>query len=1427
MIPRIPFLIRWFVFAALSSAVFGSAQAQMSATVMEQIQSLAADKLARTAAQNKIDSQLLYAARMERGEPITSKVPVLAVNVDVIDGRAAVDIIGTISPALLDQLNANGARVISSTPELHAVRVEIGLDRLEEIAGLPEVRSIVPERKSHSSPVPAETTFAAREQQVADQLSKVLSPTPGTGGGAITAAPQTQTGDVVSEGDVTHRASEARRVFNTTGAGIKIGVLAAGATHITEAQATGDLPADVVVLPGQAGSGDNGTPLLEIIHDLAPDAKLYFATSDPTPENFAANIQKLRDAGCDIIVDDAFYFTETPFQDGQSATVISTQNAGIIAQAVNNVTASGALYFSAAGNNGNLNDTTAGVWEGDFVNAGTLAIIGGAGAGPVNDFDNSAAVSQFDRITVGANAPITLFWSDPLGASANDYDLYVLNGAGTALVAASTSTQDGTQDPFETVGAGANAANNRVVVAKFAGADRFLHVNTNGGRMQFATPGQTHGHSCGANAFNIAATPVISGANGPYPNPFNSSSVVEPFSSDGPRKIFFNADSTPVTAGNFSSTGGINRQKPDITAADGVSVTGAGFVSNPFFGTGAAASHAAAIAALLKSAKPALTPAQIRSALTASAIDIEAPGVDRDSGAGIVMAYQALQAAGVTPLLTIGTVTADDTGGNANGFVEPGEQGTLIVQLINPSSVAATGISATLSTTTPGVFVNSATSTYPDIPPNGSANNNTPFSYTLSGDVVCPSTISFTLTVTYSGGVSPRVLNFTQSIGQSFTVSETLDLVAPANGTSGVQTGRLVRTGNRSFCGIPKANPGINAADATVSHRYDQYAFSNPTAATICVTITLTAPDTATANQLQSAAYAPTYVPARPDENYLGDIGGNGPLSRTYSVDVPAGTTFAVVVNQVTGSATPFPYTLTLTGLPCAATAANQPPVNTVPAAQTVAQNGHLIFSTANSNQISVADPDAGTAPLLVTLSATNGRMTLSGTSGLSFNIGDGTDDATMAFTGSIANVNAALNGASFAPTAGFTGSASLQITTNDQGFTGSGGAKSDSDTVNITVNAAGTLAFSAAAYSVAEDGGSATITVTRTGGSAGTAQVNYSTGDGSATAGSDYTATSGTLTFGNGVTLQTFTVPITNDTVPEGSESILLTLSNASGAGLGSPSSAILTINDNDPVPSPTPRSLNISTRGRVEGGDRVLIAGSIINGSVSKRILVRAIGPSLPSNVGTVLADPTVELHGPSGELLFSNDNWRDTQETEIQATGMPPANDLDSAIVATLNPGNFTVIVRGKNGATGVALVEIYDLDASSNSELANISTRGFVQSGNNVLIGGFILGAGAGSSDVIVRALGPSLPSSVGARLTDPTLELRNAEGALIRTNDNWQDDSAQKTRIQASGLAPSNANESAIAETLPQGAYTAIVAGKDDTGGIGLVEIYNQ
>jgi erythromycin esterase-like protein len=256
---------------------------------------------------------------------------------------------------------------------------------------------------------------------------------------------------------------------------------------------------------------------------------------------------------------------------------------------------------------------------------------------------------------------------------------------------------------------------------------------------------------------------------------------------------------------------------------------------------------------------------------------------------------------------------------------------------------------------------------------------------------------------------------------------------------------------------------------------------------------------------------------------------------------------------------------------------------------------------------------------------------------------------------------------------------------------------------------------------------------------------------------------------------------------------------------------------------PAPSPVTLaNISTRMRVEIGDNALIGGFIITGNAPKKVILRAIGPSLSGAVPGALADPTLQLFQGGTSLEF-NDNWKDSAERDdIEASTIPPGHDLESAIVKTLAPGAYTAVVRGKGDTTGVGLVELYDLDPGADSRLVNIATRGLVQPGDNAMIAGMIaVGPDGSSQRVLIRAIGPSLPMT--GKLADPTLEVVNGNGTVLRSNDSWRND--QRAAIEASTIPPTNDFEAAIIATLQPGSYTAIVRGAGGSTGVALVEVY--
>ena len=265
--------------------------------------------------------------------------------------------------------------------------------------------------------------------------------------------------------------------------------------------------------------------------------------------------------------------------------------------------------------------------------------------------------------------------------------------------------------------------------------------------------------------------------------------------------------------------------------------------------------------------------------------------------------------------------------------------------------------------------------------------------------------------------------------------------------------------------------------------------------------------------------------------------------------------------------------------------------------------------------------------------------------------------------------------------------------------------------------------------------------------------------------------------------------------------------------------------------TPTATPaQALNLSTRGRVETEDRVMIGGFIIasNGSVPKSVVLRGLGPSLAKfGLTDLLLDPVLELRGNSGNLIFRNNNWKDTQRTQIEGTRYQPSDDRESVIITTLPPTSYTAILSGNNGTTGIGAVEIYDNNQGVDSQLANISTRAFVQTDDKVVIGGFVLGGNNGTTRVAIRALGPSLSQfGLSNVLADPTLELRDINGNLLIENDDWQSDQSSAAQLTVNGLALPNPKEAGIFTLLPGGQFTAILAGKNRGIGIGLVEIYN-
>ena len=425
---------------------------------------------------------------------------------------------------------------------------------------------------------------------------------------------------VTNQSDAAHKANKVRSSYGVDGTGVKVGVLSDSAKYSSESKAAGELPSSFKVLPGRYGRGSGeGTAMAEIIHDMAPGAAIYFAEAGPGKPGFADSIKLLRKAGCLIIVDDIGYSNEWQFQDD------------VIAKAVNTVVENGAIYLSAIGNEGSLQKGNSTTWEGDFADGGAAGSL--FPEGQLHSF----GTENYNSLTKRSSDAV-LQWSDEYPRSSNDYDLYVLNSSGTRIVDSSTDYQDGSQTPMEYIDY--VERDERIVIWKDgAAAPRYLRLSCTNSPLKYATAGQSIGHSSTANCVGVGASDATLAA----PGPFTKSSKLEKYSSDGPRKMFYRPDGSPITPGNFLASGGLSINAPSITAGDGGRTSVPGFKS--FFGTSAAAPAAAAIAALVWSKNPRLTNVQVRRVLESSCIDIEAPGYDLNSGYGILMADLALKRA--------------------------------------------------------------------------------------------------------------------------------------------------------------------------------------------------------------------------------------------------------------------------------------------------------------------------------------------------------------------------------------------------------------------------------------------------------------------------------------------------------------------------------------------------------------------------------------------------------------------------------------------------------------------------------------------------------------------------------------------------------------------------------------------------------------
>ena len=614
-------------FCIFVSSVYATEATRLSiannTNLLKSISRILVEKNSRTVAQRKISSHLLKTKEdlkvgVKQFQNKTNSVPSFVVNSLGVT-YCKVVIRAEVTDSLVKKLQSHGAVDIKTHPRWKTISCRIPADEMEKIAEDSSVYSI--------------------REQTRPILNKANT----------------------SEGVSAHQIDKAVSKFGVTGKGVKIGVISDSVRYLENVQASGDLP-HVTVLPGQDGAFYNedtderldtgeGTAMLEIVHDVAPEAELYFATASPTDAQFADNIIALQKEGCHIIVDDVGYFNEPAFQDG------------IIAQAVNEVRSKGCLYFSAAGNSGNKKLSKSGTYEGDFVPFGTQIINGEEYE--YHSFDGKEATKFY----CGRSA-VTLQWADQWGGSENDYALLLFTADGN-VIGFSDDVQNGSEGscPYEIVrccvdeSCAHNSFGYLYVLKKKNAARRYFRIDTLRGSLEVSTSGSTYGHSAAESAVCVGAASALNGV-------FSSASTMEDYSSDGPRRIFYNPDGSAITPGNFLSTGGKLLKKVDITAGDRVSCATPGF--NPFPGTSAAAPHAAAIAALMLSARRDLTQEQIVEIMGATSWRLNGhdTSVDELSGRGIINALEAMEATRPYLNITESEVNAPAEGGLSSVRIE-------------------------------------------------------------------------------------------------------------------------------------------------------------------------------------------------------------------------------------------------------------------------------------------------------------------------------------------------------------------------------------------------------------------------------------------------------------------------------------------------------------------------------------------------------------------------------------------------------------------------------------------------------------------------------------------------------------------------------------------------------------------------------------
>lgn len=572
----------------------------------KQYAALKSFKASLSFSQRKLPATLLLAQNTTSALRARASLPKFATGTSLRSLQLSQSVVlrGQMTPRIKAAIEREGT-LTGFFPEYGTATALLSTTAMQHLATATEVKSIKinPGSKTNSAVAPVSSVSA---------LVRAISTTTGK---------KVCSGSVTSEGDVTHQAKLARDTYKANGSGIKVGVISDSAEYIASLKSQGELPGDASILAGQAGSGTSeGSAMMEIVYDLAPGAKIEFASRGNSPEQMARNIIALQKDGCKVIVDDISFFAEPAYQDG------------VIAQAITQVTAAGAVYLTSIGNSGNINIGPTSTWDNKFQSfTAPNGAIFNSWTGKTTEQD-----SIFNGIAEGNDGSgLSLQWAEPMGKAANDYDLILTDSSGN-VINAGQDVQDGDDDPQEFIYTGSLAEpGTYVVVARASGTKALpmrLFVHNSHNTLQYSVGPTGFGHNVCESCLSIGAAPSHTAFGegepaGPYPNAFNAGSKIETFSSNGKHTIYF----SPTGA---AQTRTIN--KPDITAADGAAGVTKGF--NPFFGTSAAAPHAAAIAALAWSQNPSQTGAKIRQRMLAGTIDTEKSGYDDYSGYGIVMA---------------------------------------------------------------------------------------------------------------------------------------------------------------------------------------------------------------------------------------------------------------------------------------------------------------------------------------------------------------------------------------------------------------------------------------------------------------------------------------------------------------------------------------------------------------------------------------------------------------------------------------------------------------------------------------------------------------------------------------------------------------------------------------------------------------------